>query len=51
LTVQRTLVPNYVIELQRIDKKLSKLERRVLFLSAELNALEHEIKRLGGGVE
>ncbi|WP_456453779.1 hypothetical protein [Thermococcus sp.] len=44
--VQKTLVPKHVVELQKIDKKLSKLERKVLFMSHEFKALEDEIRRV-----
>ena len=45
-TVQKTLIPKYAIEFQRIDEMLSKVERRILLLSHEFEALEREIKTI-----
>lgn len=42
---QKTLVPAHIVELQKLDKKLSKLERKVLFMSGEFKALEDEVRR------
>ena len=44
--VQKTLIPKHVVEFQKLDKKLSKLERKVLFMSHEFKALEDEIRRV-----
>ncbi|WP_227805271.1 hypothetical protein [Pyrococcus kukulkanii] len=46
MVVQKTLFPEYVIELQKLDKKLSKLERKVLSLSSEFKMLDHEVNML-----
>jgi len=49
MAVQKTLIPKHVVEFRRIDKKLSKLEIRLLFLSHEFKALEEDIRRLRDG--
>ena len=49
VVAQKTLVPKYVIELQKLDKKLSKLERKILFVSHEFKALEDEVRRVRRG--